>query len=135
ALCRHCAEAAPAPDGNRAMSRANVAMTPPSASPNDTRDALSCFMARQRNHAVCPKTATPNAWDAPCRKSGEAGATGGRSHRPARLPDVLGRPAPGPCPIDEVVRGLAVGGRPQLDQVLHDESARAEEADPLAVGK
>src|SRR5207245_5915641 len=51
-----------------------------------------------------------------------------------RLPDLLRRPAARPLLLHERVPGLlGVRGRLDLDQVLHLEPVRAEEADPLPV--
>ncbi len=43
----------------------------------------------------------------------------------AGLPDLLGRPVPGPAGVDEFVRRRRALGRPQLDQVLDLEAVRS----------
>src|SRR6266849_1509977 len=53
----------------------------------------------------------------------------------ARLPDVLGGPAARPGKRDELVARRRPLGRAKLDQVLDEESAPVEEANPSAVGK
>lgn len=42
---------------------------------------------------------------------------------------------PRPFERYEVMPGLCIGWRPDLDQLLEDEPARTEKADPSAVGK
>src|SRR5271165_7136818 len=52
---------------------------------------------------------------------------------PASAPDLLTRPPPRPCAIDEVILADAVFGWAELDQILDLEPVGAQEPNPVAV--
>src|SRR5205807_10388233 len=54
-----------------------------------------------------------------------------------QAPDVLGRESLGPLQgrVFLVGRLLRIGARPKLDQIVEDEAAGAEQADPITIGE
>src|SRR5881296_2337523 len=88
-----------------------------------------CFCGRLLSSSCTTENATSS------RICLEASLDPSRSRALACLPHLLARPLPSPLERDEGITGGCIGRGPHLDQVLHFESRRAQQAKPVAVRK